>query len=165
MEAFDGNLLQFIQRQLQEAMFNAMSNAFARVGEQLFDGLFSKGGGGGILGSIFSSAIGGGKFPGKAIGGPVRAGQPYIVGEHKPELFIPDQAGRIVPQLPSGAASAMITYSPTYAIDARGATPDAIAALRREMLATRQADMQQFGTRVRGVLPGALASAQRDGAV
>nr|AYD75920.1 hypothetical protein PmDNAV1_gp36 [Pseudo-nitzschia multiseries DNA virus] len=59
----------------------------------------------------------------------------------------------------------MITYSPTYAIDARGATPDAIAALRREMLATRQADMQQFGTRVRGVLPGALASAQRDGAV
>lgn len=165
MEAFDGNLLQFIQRQLQEAMFNAMSNAFARVGEQLFDGLFSNGGGGGILGSIFSSAIGGGKFPGKAIGGPVRAGQPYIVGEHKPELFIPDQAGRIVPQLPSGAASAMITYSPTYAIDARGATPDAIAALRREMLATRQADMQQFGTRVRGVLPGALASAQRDGAV
>jgi tape measure domain-containing protein len=165
MEAFDGNLLQFIQRQLQEAMFNAMSNAFARVGEQLFDGLFSNGGGGGILGSIFSSAIGGGKFPGKAIGGPVRAGQPYIVGEHKPELFIPDQAGRIVPQLPSGAASAMITYSPTYAIDARGSTPDAIAALRREMLATRQADMQQFGTRVRGVLPGALASAQRDGAV
>lgn len=165
MEAFDGNLLQFIQRQLQEAMFNAMSNAFARVGEQLFDGLFSNGGGGGILGSIFSSAIGGGKFPGKAIGGPVRAGQPYIVGEHKPELFIPDQAGRIVPQLPSGAASAMITYSPTYAIDARGATPDAIAALRREMLATRQSDLQQFGTRVRGVLPSALASAQRDGAV
>ena len=165
MEAFDGNLLQFIQRQLQQAMFNAMSNAFARVGEQLFDGMFSNGGGGSILSSIFSSAIGGGKFPGKAIGGPVRAGQPYIVGEHKPELFIPDQAGRIVPQLPSGAASAMITYSPTYAIDARGATPDAIAALRREMLATRQADMQQFGTRVRGVLPGALASAQRDGAV
>jgi tape measure domain-containing protein len=125
----------------------------------------STSGKGNILSSIFSSAIGGGKFPGKAIGGPVRAGQPYIVGEHKPELFIPDQAGRIVPQLPSGAASAMITYSPTYAIDARGSTPDAIAALRREMLATRQADMQQFGTRVRGVLPGALASAQRDGAV
>jgi len=168
MEAFDGDLLQFIQRQLQEAMFNALSNAFARVGEQVFDQLFSGGGGGGILGGILSCLLVGGKgcgIPGKALGGPVRAGQPYVVGEHGPELMIPDKAGRIVPQLPSASAAAMITYAPKYAIDARGATPDAVAALRREMAATRAADLQQFGTRVRGVLPGALASAQRDGAV
>jgi len=80
-------------------------------------------------------------------------------------LMIPDKAGRIVPRLPSAGAAAMITYAPNYAIDARGATPDAIAGLRREMAAARQADLQQFGARVRGVLPGALASAQRDGAV
>lgn len=167
MEAFDGDLLQFIQRQLQEAMFNALSNAFARVGEQVFDQLFSDGGGGGILGGIASTLLGGKNagIPGKALGGPVRAGQPYVVGEHGPELMIPDKAGRIVPQLPSASAAAMITYAPKYAIDARGATPDAVAALRREMAATRAADLQQFGTRVRGVLPGALASAQRDGAV
>lgn len=125
------------------------------------------GGGKGILGGILSGLAGGKNagIPGKALGGPVRAGQPYVVGEHGPELMIPDKAGRIVPQLPSASATAMITYAPKYAIDARGATPDAVAALRREMAATRAADMQQFGTRVRGVLPGALASAQRDGAV
>jgi hypothetical protein len=31
----------------------------------------------------------------RARGGPVRAGQPYVVGEHAPELFIPDRNGRI----------------------------------------------------------------------
>ncbi len=30
-------------------------------------------------------------------GGPVSAGEPFIVGEAGPELFIPDQAGRIIP--------------------------------------------------------------------
>lgn len=136
-----------------------MASAIASAG--------STSGKGGILGTIFSSALGGkgGGIPGKALGGPVQANKPYIVGEHGPELMVPDRAGRIVPQLPSASAAAMITYSPTYAIDARGATSDAVAALRREMNAARQADLQQFGTRVRGVLPGALASAQRDGAV
>jgi hypothetical protein len=34
---------------------------------------------------------------GKAAGGPVMAGRPYVVGERGPELFIPDQSGGIVP--------------------------------------------------------------------
>lgn len=44
----------------------------------------------------------------KANGGPVRAGQPYIVGEHRPELFVPNQSGRIlshVPKAPSSTSS------------------------------------------------------------
>lgn len=39
---------------------------------------------------------------GRASGGPVRAGQPYIVGEKRPELFIPNTSGTIVPEVPSG---------------------------------------------------------------
>jgi hypothetical protein len=39
----------------------------------------------------------------RASGGPVIAGQPYIVGERRPELFVPSENGRIVPQVPSGA--------------------------------------------------------------
>ena len=30
-------------------------------------------------------------------GGPVEAGKPYIVGEKRPELFIPDRSGTILP--------------------------------------------------------------------
>jgi hypothetical protein len=44
----------------------------------------------------------------KAVGGPVAAGQEYLVGERGPELFTPETAGRIVPnnQLARTAANA-----------------------------------------------------------
>jgi hypothetical protein len=38
----------------------------------------------------------------RAAGGPVQAGRPYIVGEKRPELFVPRQSGRIVPSVPAG---------------------------------------------------------------
>lgn len=43
------------------------------------------------------------EVPGKERGGPVRAGMPYIVGEKRPELFVPNQSGRIIPKVPSPA--------------------------------------------------------------
>jgi phage-related minor tail protein len=36
-------------------------------------------------------------LPGKARGGPVFSGQPYMVGERGPELFMPNRSGSIVP--------------------------------------------------------------------
>lgn len=36
-------------------------------------------------------------FAGRAIGGPVSAGQPYVVGERGPELMVPYQSGSIIP--------------------------------------------------------------------
>jgi len=36
----------------------------------------------------------------RAQGGPVRAGQPYIVGEKRPEVFVPEQNGQIIPRVP-----------------------------------------------------------------
>ncbi len=38
-------------------------------------------------------------LPGRAGGGRVNPGEPYIVGERRPELFVPDVAGTIVPDL------------------------------------------------------------------
>lgn len=40
-----------------------------------------------------------GNVQGRAGGGPVREGQPYIVGEKRPELFWPDQNGVIFPEI------------------------------------------------------------------
>ncbi len=48
-------------------------------------------------------------------GGPVTAGQPYIVGEKRPELFVPNQSGYIVPQVPS-ASSYMAQSSPSPSV-------------------------------------------------
>ena len=47
--------------------------------------------------SDLGSGSGGSKPPGKAIGGPVNEGQPYIIGERGPELFVPNTSGTIVP--------------------------------------------------------------------
>jgi hypothetical protein len=40
---------------------------------------------------------GGGPFQFRAEGGPVSAGQPYVVGEKGPELFVPGSSGNVVP--------------------------------------------------------------------
>ena len=42
---------------------------------------------------------------GRASGGPVRAGEAYVVGEKRPELFVPNRSGRIVPRVPAGFGS------------------------------------------------------------
>ena len=40
--------------------------------------------------------------PGRATGGPVSPGRPYLVGERGPELFVPTASGRIEPLAGSG---------------------------------------------------------------
>ncbi len=84
----------------------ALANALSKVVDQLiqvglnsiFDsktGIFGSSGGG--LGSIFSAFFGGAR----ANGGPVRSNTPYLVGERGPELFMPGQAGSIIPKMAS----------------------------------------------------------------
>lgn len=63
----------------------------------------SKNGTGGVSGLVnaFKNAgsnlawAAGGAIPGRAAGGPVTGGMPYIVGENGPELFVPSQSGSI----------------------------------------------------------------------
>ncbi len=68
---------------------------------------------GGYLGgssNSFLSAIGGAFGGGKADGGPVSAGTPYLVGERGPELFMPNQSGKIVPNDAGGAVNVHNTF-------------------------------------------------------
>lgn len=71
------------------------------------------------------------QLPGKASGGPVAGGSPYIVGENGPELFVPSRSGAIVPNNrlsdTLGGASASVVYNGPYianmsAIDTQSAT-------------------------------------------
>jgi hypothetical protein len=82
-------------------------------------GALGLGAGGGALGAIF------GGF--RAAGGSVDAGKAYVVGENRPELFVPKTAGTIVPDA-SGALSSR-GGGDTYVIDARGADASAFARL------------------------------------
>lgn len=65
-------------------------------------------------------------MPGKAIGGPVQGGKPYIVGERGPEMFVPSRSGSIVPN--TGLGGGM-----TINVDARGSSDPAAVRAQVEM--------------------------------
>jgi hypothetical protein len=104
----------------------AQALAKAALQAALFgDGPFAGGGsGGGSLGGLFGAI--GSALGFRAGGGPVTAGQPYIVGEHRPELFVPNVSGTIMPSVPkavggaSGGSSAPVTIN----VNVQGANGD-----------------------------------------
>jgi len=96
-------------------------------------GIFG-GGGGELPGFGTSSFVG--PLPGRATGGPVTAGQPYIVGEKRPEVFVPDRSGVILPKVPGmdgGGVNAPVNIS----IDARGADSGVEARLNNQIAALK----------------------------
>lgn len=72
-------------------------------------GLGGAGGGGSppVIG-LLSGLLG---LPGRATGGPVSAGRPYLVGEHGPELFVPHGFGQIEPRGQGGGRDVRIAIS------------------------------------------------------
>lgn len=66
---------------------SSLGNASAGFGAKAFSGA-------GIGSAGFSIP---GLIPGKAVGGSVSSGKPYMVGERGPELFVPGRSGTIVP--------------------------------------------------------------------
>jgi hypothetical protein len=38
------------------------------------------------------------------------AGQPYVVGERRPELFVPNENGRVLPRVPAAASQINVTF-------------------------------------------------------
>lgn len=127
---------------------------------------------GGILGAVFKiggaaaggivgggAGVGGGgmTFGGigaRAEGGPVTAGMPYIVGEKRPELFVPNVSGTIVPRVPSGGG---VTY-----IDARGADQAALARLE-SIVKSQGQEVRRWQAGERDRVLGHTADASRRG--
>jgi hypothetical protein len=99
--------LNVIRRMIAEVAASAILNS-------IFGGYRGKGG---VMGA-FADAL----LP-RAMGGPVSANTPYIVGERGPELFVPGTSGGIVPNNKLGMGGG-VTVAPVYNIDARGATAD-----------------------------------------
>lgn len=102
----------------------------------------------GILNSVFGSFGGGGSYgsswtpmvvPAFADGGRPPLDRPSLIGERGPEIFLPDGSGTVIPNHmlkalgdgrvvdPAGASKPPVALN--LSIDARGATPDAVAML------------------------------------
>lgn len=77
---------------------------------------------------------------GRAAGGPFRAGEPLLVGEHRPEVIVPSSAGRVVPNARglTGGPSVVVnvTADPRIAESVARASARAVGdALRRYRVA------------------------------
>lgn len=79
-----------------------------------------------LAGSALSALIPG--LPAKRHGGPVFAGQPVIVGEVGPEIFVPPMSGRILPngKAPAGGGDTFIYNDPNI-------LEQAVARLKNEL--------------------------------
>jgi phage-related minor tail protein len=122
---------------LRRVALTALSDIAASALKADLGSLFG-GGGGGIISSI-AGLIGG--VPGRAIGGPVTGGKPYLVGERGPELFVPTGQGRIEPGGRAGRGPVNVTVN---VAGGREASP---------------AVMQQTGAQVARAVVRALARA------
>ncbi len=73
------------------------------------------------LGSVGATSVNTfGGFQGFEDGGRTKADVPIVVGEKRPEVFVPDRAGTIIPEVPRGGGNTINIY-----IDARGSNGDA----------------------------------------
>ena len=77
---------------------------------------------------------GAGGITGKAIGGPVQAGQPYMVGERGPEMFIPSQGGSITANKKMSGGGITVINN----VDARGSGADVDQKIKSAMAQTAQ---------------------------
>ena len=102
-------------------------------------------------GAIAKLEGGDAKFQGRALGGPIAAGVPYIVGEQGPELIVPGSSGHVM------------TASQTAAItrDSSGGSDPVLHAKFDAMIASNvrleRAFLEETDRRVRLVRQGALA--------
>lgn len=83
------------------------------VAADLAGKLFGKMGGG--TGSGWIGALAGLFGGAKADGGPVSPNSAYLVGERGPEMFVPNSAGKIIP---NGAGGGSVTQNNTFILDA-----------------------------------------------
>lgn len=87
----------------------------------------SGGGLGGGLVSLLGGLLG---LPGRATGGPVSPGRPYLVGERGPELFVPTSAGQVATSGQGGGRDVRVAIT----VNANGGdAPQALAQSSRQV--------------------------------
>lgn len=124
---------------------DALSGALDRIASRLIDlslqQIFNPGTGGFSIGALF----------GRAHGGPIRAGQGYLVGEHGPETIVSPTNARVVPGAAGGGGNLIVNI--------QNNTSEPISETRR------QSGRDQIADIVVGPVGKALADGRLDSAM
>jgi tape measure domain-containing protein len=155
-DAFLDMAAQIIAKWIQMTILNSVLSIFPGGGAGSGGGFGAGGagfGGSNAFGSFDAGgglAFGGGfsLLPGRAMGGPVSAGTPYMVGERGPELFMPRQGGSIIPNNALGGGSTNVVVN----VDASGSNVQG-----------DQAQAKQLGVAVSAAVQAELVKQQRPG--
>ncbi|HEY1071508.1 hypothetical protein [Brevundimonas sp.] len=124
--AIDGDLGGFFENladRFTDRMLENLADDLFDVVAEAAKGFMSSGGGGSGWISAIASAFTGSK---RAVGGPVMAGRPYLVGERKAEVFVPNVNGNVVSSVNAAmgrvqATSARPAAAQPIMFDLRGA--------------------------------------------
>ena len=158
-----------IKNNLREAITGAqsfgqaMTNVLNRIRDKIIDAQLDKLIGG--FGEAFGKGASGGEKKGlggflggllgglfKANGGPVKAGQPYIVGERQPELFVPRSSGTILPSVPMSGGGDSVTNVITVNVDANSSN-----------VSGNSADANNLGNQIAAAIQSELIKQKRAG--
>ena len=131
-------------KSLGEVAANVLSNIANKILDvainmALFGAMSGTGTGGGLLGGLFKP---------RALGGPVSAGSPYLVGERGPELFMPSRGGSIIPNSALGGGGTSVVVN----VDASGSSVQG-----------DQAQSRQLGVAISAAVQAELVKQQRPG--
>jgi tape measure domain-containing protein len=131
-------------KSLGEVAANVLSNIANKILDvainmALFGAMSGTGTGGGLLGGLFKP---------RALGGPVSAGSPYLVGERGPELFMPSRGGSIIPNNALGGGGTSVIVN----VDASGSSVQG-----------DQAQSRQLGVAISAAVQAELVKQQRPG--
>jgi hypothetical protein len=122
--------------QIAEAIIGAKASivssfaAGAKIGGPILGAVFAAAAGAATLAQI--NAIRSQQYPGREMGGPVRRGQTYTVGEAGPELFTPSSNGQIIPNHELGSKNEITINFNVEATDA--ASFDTMLVERRDTI-------------------------------
>ena len=97
-----GGLPGMLESRLRKPIIDVMNAIRATIQQQLQQILSELHAAAAQIGAVATnlglpSPVNVGEIPGRASGGPVHAGNPYVVGESGPELFVPGSSGQIIP--------------------------------------------------------------------
>ena len=129
---------------LKQIALKALADIASAALKSGLNSLFGGGGkssGGGLFSSLLNAGLSLFGLSGRAGGGPVTSGQPYVVGERGPELFIPQGAGSIQPNGGSGNQPVNITVN----VSGSAAEPAAMARSAQQVAAAVRRSLDQAG--------------------
>ena len=117
-QAFQGAIIE--GQKFDEVLNQLVRRLESKAFDKLFDLAFAPQGA--ATSSVFTQLLQ--SLTGKMAGGPVRSGQPYVVGEKGPELFVPGQSGMIIPNKVTAQGGKAANQNLNVSVDVTGANGD-----------------------------------------